>query len=399
MGTARAQGLFAVLLLVGCGSQFKPETLVDRLRVLSTTSNPPEVRPGGSADLGIIYLDPSRTMGKTTVVWVGCDPDPFNLGRGACNDTTSLLQPTAFSDFPPGVKILGYGPKAAYSVASTLFDPLAPGDPIRQNGTVGQVLAVVIGEEVNPTSTNEELRVLFGRIEKQEVQTVLALTRVTVSERATLNANPRFERIAVDGEALPPNGTLLVRAGSTPALEATAPQGDREAYRLLLPDGASDRTESLVVSWYSTAGRFSDARLNLDSGKAVTFFAPGGAQADDPVPDKRSGTVWAVLRDNRGGQTATVIPFFICDDRLPEPKLTAITIPASSAESIVVSGENLGSVADVLIGPAALPKGAYSSSRDLFLGEWPTLAPGTYPVSVRTKRCTTGSSTLTATLP
>jgi hypothetical protein len=386
-------------LLCGCGAQFKPETLVDRLRVLSTTMSPPEVRPGGSADLGILYLDPSRPTGKTTVVWVGCDPDPFNLVRGACNDTTSLLQPGAFADFPPGVKILGYGPKANYATASTLFDPLMADDPIRQNGTVGQVLAVVIGEEVSPTSTNAQLKVLFDRIAKQEVQTILALTRLTVSERDSLNSNPRFERITVDGEALPPNGTLLVRKGAAPTLKVTAPQADREAYRLLLPDGASDRTEALVVSWYSTAGRFSDARLDLDSGKDVTFFAPGGAQADDPVPEKRSGTVWSVLRDNRGGQAFTVIPFFICDDSLPEPKLTAITIPASSAESIVVSGENLGSVADVLIGPAALPKGAYSSSRDLFLGEWPTLAAGTYPVSVRSKRCTSSVSTLTATLP
>jgi len=37
--------LLLLLLLSGCGAQFKPETLVDALRVLSIKAEPPEVAP------------------------------------------------------------------------------------------------------------------------------------------------------------------------------------------------------------------------------------------------------------------------------------------------------------------------------------------------------------------
>jgi hypothetical protein len=214
-GSDRTVRVLALLVLLsGCGAQFKPETLVDALRVLSIKAEPPEVAPGETASLEILHMDPSRPGGKTTVVWVGCEPDPIDFNRSACNDTSALLQPTAFATFPPGVRVLGFGTRAGYASASTLFDGLAPEDPVRSNGTSGPVLGVVIGEEVKPTSSDEELRVLFGRIERQEVQTVMALTRVTVSERATKNKNPGFEVLEVDGTAIPRGAKLQLRAGA-----------------------------------------------------------------------------------------------------------------------------------------------------------------------------------------
>src|SRR6185295_6539587 len=157
---------------------------------LSIIAEPPEVKPGQSVSLSVLQLDPSG--GKTTVIWVGCEPDPFGLGRSACNDTTALLQPTSFTSFPEGVRILGIGNKSSYASAPTLFSPIPPGDPNRFNGVVGPVLTVVIAEEVDPTSTNEELRDLFHRIETQQVKSVFALSRITVSEKAPQNQNPHL---------------------------------------------------------------------------------------------------------------------------------------------------------------------------------------------------------------
>src|SRR5688572_23540633 len=37
-----------ILLMCGCAPQLKPETLVEKLRVLSITAEPPEVKPGQS---------------------------------------------------------------------------------------------------------------------------------------------------------------------------------------------------------------------------------------------------------------------------------------------------------------------------------------------------------------
>jgi len=387
----------SLVFLCACGAQLKPETLVDKLRVLSIVADPPEVKPGQSTQLSALLLDPSGA--RTTVIWVGCEPDPFGLGRSACNDTSALLQPTSFTTFPEGVKILGIGNRASYASAPTLFDPIPVDDSNRFNGVVGPVLAVVIGEEIDPTSTNEELRDLFRRIETQTVKSVFALSRITVSERDPANENPRLEGVDVDGVALPKNATLQVHAGQQVALHVRAGVG--ETYTLQLPEGRQERTEQLVAAWYSTGGRFSQERLDVASGPDTIFLAPGAPDLpEDPVPQRRFGTVWAVLRDGRGGQSFSTLPFFVCDDTLPEPQPAQVTAPASSTDPVSVKGTGMSSALDVVVGGIALSRGFYSPAQDAFLGDLPPeLAAGTYPVSVRTKRCTTVDTGLTLTVP
>ncbi|MFT3837543.1 MAG: hypothetical protein QM723_11160 [Myxococcaceae bacterium] len=392
--------LAALLLLTGCSSTFKPETLVDSLRVLSITADPPEIAPGGTSNFSVVELDPSRPGGVTTVVWVGCQPDPFNLGRTACNDTTALLQPTSFSDFPPGVAIMGFGPHASYQADANLFDPVPMTDEVRQNGTVGQILAVVIGAFVKPTSDKAELRELFTKIENQEIQTVMALARVTVSEHTPRNLNPHIVSLNVNGAPLPTDGTLQLEPGQDVKLDVVALAEDREKYTLETPDGTSDFTENLVSSFYSTGGRFSLPRVDLDSTDHTVYTAPGSAKIpDDPIPAHRTGVVWAVLRDSRGGQVSDQVPFFICDDSLPKPKVVSITPPVNQGDHVVVKGTNLTSALDVVIGTAALQHGSYNQGTDSFLGDPPVLAPGTYPVTVRGKECSSADTGLTYTVP
>ncbi|MBK7859984.1 MAG: hypothetical protein IPJ65_15450 [Archangiaceae bacterium] len=388
-----------LLCLAGCSPQLKPETLVDALRVLAITAEPPEVAPGQSAALNVLQLDPSRPGGKTTVIWVGCEPDPFGLGRSACNDTSALLQPTSFTTFPEGVRILGIGNKANYASASTLFAPIGADDPNRFNGVVGPVLAVVIAEEIDPTSTNEELRDLFHRIETQEVQSVFALSRITVSEKPSKNQNPHLTGLVVDGTPLPQNGTLTAEPGASLTLHVTA--GDAETYPVKLPEGEEQRTEQLVGAWYSSAGRFSLERFDLAGEEDTVFTAPGAADIpEDPVPSRRQGTLWLVLRDGRGGQSFSTVPFFVCDDSLPEPKPASVMSPTSEGELVRVRGANMASVVDVTVNGVALPRGAYSPVADAFLGEVPAgLAPGRYKLGFVTKKCTTLESELELVVP
>jgi hypothetical protein len=391
------RALVFLLLLEGCNAQFKPETLVDSLRVLAITAEPPEVAPGESAQLDILQLDPSRPTGKTTVVWVGCEPDPIDFNRSACNDTSALLQPTAFATFPPGVRVLGFGTRAGYASASTLFDALPPEDPVRANGTSGPVLGVVIGEEVKPTSSDAELRELFGRIERQEVQTVMALTRVTVTERLTKNHNPKLEALEVDGVALPKNAKLQLHEGATVTLLPRATEDSPETYSVLLPSGPSERSESLVVSWYSTVGRFDQARIDVTGGALTKFISPG-SQADDPVPEKRTGTVWLVMRDGRGGQHFETVPFYVCDDS-PTPTLRALQGPTSMGDPIVATGDDMSGALDLVIGGAALTRASFSPGRNAFIGDVPTLPSGSYPVQLRAKNCAIVDTGLTWVVP
>jgi hypothetical protein len=291
--------------------------------------------------------------------------------------------------------VLGIGPTSSYATASTLFDPLMADDPIRQNGVVGQILAVVIGDVVDPTATNEQLRDLFTKIEHQEIASVYALTRVSVTERTALNHNPHLDSLAMDGMVLPTGATLQVEAGQQVKLHVSG--GDRETYSLITPDGTLTNTETLVGAWYSSAGRFDEARFTLDTDPDTTFTAPGSPDIpEDPVPDKRGGTIWLVLRDDRGGQAFSTIPFFVCDDSLPPPMVTMVM---AETTTVAVSGSNLTSILDVVAGGVALPRGGFNGS--VYRADLPpSLMSGmSYPVTVRTKACKTVDTGLMLTVP
>src|SRR5262249_20568799 len=157
---------------------------------------------------------------------------------------------------------------------------------------------------------------------------------------------------------------------------------------------ASD--ETLVGAWYSSAGRFDQERFDLDTGPDTVFTAPGSPDIpEDPVPDKRGGTIWIVLRHDRGRQGFSTIPFFVCDDSLPAPRVTALT---TESTTVAVSGTNLPSILDVVAGGVALPRGGYNGS--VFRADLPaSLGSGSYPVTVRTKACKTVDTGLMLTVP
>ncbi len=256
---------------------------------------------------------------------------------------------------------------------------------------------VMIGEKINPTANDAELRELFGRIERQELQTVMALSRVTVTEREKKNHNPVLAAFEADGVALIPNARLQVHAGQKVKLDPKPTAESFETYELVLPDGTQQRSENLVGAWYSTSGRFDQARVDLKSGSPTLFIAPG-ASADDPVPEKRTGTVWVVLRDGRGGQHTETLPFYVCDDS-PVPVITEVRAPVNSGGPVVVKGTNISSVLDVVIGGVALTRASYSPGLDAFVGDAPMIPPGQYEVSVRTKACGTLASAIIFTQP
>lgn len=386
-------------LLCACGGQFKPETLVEALRVLSVTAEPPEVSPGESASLGVLWSDPSRLGQPTTVLWVGCQPDPLDLGRTTCSDATILLKPTLITDYPEDLQLLGFGPVASYLPKADVFSVLPEDDPIRHNGTVGVVLALVVGEEVDPLATGDKLRGYFERIENRETQAVAAIARVLVSERTPKNQNPTIGRLTVAGAPHPPHARLQVRAGQRLALRVSVPEAARETYTLKQPSGLVEETEAIVGAWYSSSGRFSQARFDVFDAPETEFVAPGSAEApDDPVPERRTGTVYLVVRDDRGGQAFTSYPFYVCDASAA-PKVTALAPPSGSEDRVVVTGENLANALDVVVGDVALAQGSYSPGRQAFLGAPPELPPGTYPVRVRGKDCSDADTGLTYTVP
>lgn len=396
----RAQLLLIVAVVSSCGVQFSPETLVDSLRILAITSDPPEVAPGGQTNVSVLFGDPTRVGQVSTIIWVGCDPDPLDLNRTACNDASILVKPSLITQYPPGLTLLGFGPKAVYTAKPGVFDILEPQNTIRQNGSIGQVIAIVIAEDVKVSAMGDELKAVFQRIENKETPTAIGLTRIVVSQKPQKNLNPTISNLTFDGAPLPLGARLQVRAGQEVALGVQVPESAREHYTELQPAGPVEKQEVVVGAWYSSNGRFSRERFDVTSTDATTFYAPGSKKfPEDPVPEKRTGQMWLVVRDNRGAQAFEQFRFYVCDESLPTPRVTTVTGPSTAGDPVLVNGDNMPNVLDILIGGVALGTSTYSVSRGAFVGFPPTLPSGTYPITMRGQNCSSVDTGLTYTVP
>lgn len=383
--------MLLLLLLAGCEPGFRPETLIENLRFIGVSTDPPNLRPGESARVSSLILDPSRSQ-PPTVLWLGCDPDPFNLNRSPCADRAVLADSSALTagtgELPPGVSLIGFNANATYTVPAGLFDVLAPDDPRRQTGTVGIVLALAIAETVSPAAPREELQAVFERVQRKEVKSIITLFRVNVSESTVRNTNPAVDALVVAGEPWPRNARFFVRPAEPVTLDVTAPDSSFEPYVLQTPSGPEEKTERILAAWYSTSGRFTEDSTALREEVRTIFTAPGGKK-DDPVPERRTGTVYTVFRDTRGGQSWREWDYFVCDDTLPEPSVTSVEWPASALAPVVLRGEALGSVLDVVVDGVALERGAYSPATGTFEGYLPAdVAVGSKRGTVHTRRCT-----------
>jgi hypothetical protein len=351
-------------------------------------------------------VDPSRPAEQNTILWLACDPDPFNLGRSACTDMdvlkdpSSLAEPGAQTGLPPGMHLIGFNDVAGYTAPADLFSVLPADDERRQIGTVAQVLAIAVAEEVSPLAPPEELRQLFERVRAREVASILSLFRIRVSEDPAVNANPTLGALLVSGEPHPEGATLRARPAEPLSLELTAPDEAFEVYTQLTPTGSEEKTEKLIGAWYSRYGRFSDPRLALRAPAPQIFIAP--RPDDAPLPEERSGQLFIVVRDTRGGQSWMQTPTFVCDQSLPAPVVSSVSPTTGLGDGTTLvsfEGQQLASVLDVLVGGKALLGASYSAERDAFEGRVPVLPPGEHAITVRGKHCADAETTLRFTVP
>lgn len=395
--------LLAIVVATACGEEPPPATYVDKLRILSVTATPPDLAPGDTAVLKALVVDPSRPGKKNTLVWLACDPDPQDLTRSSCSDVSTLSDPAAFTggELPPGVRAIGFGDFAAYKAPPETFAALDASDTRRIQGAVAQVLLIAIAAEVPPNPTQEELDGLFAKVKSKEIASLIAIFRIRVTEDPERNSNPTVSELKVNGQTLPEGATLRLFPDRDTSLEFIAPNGDFEEYDQLTPEGTETRVEKLIAAFYSTTGRFEQERLELGSGTPQAFQAPTN-KPSNRFPEDRRGTMWVVLRDTRGGQSFRTLPFVLCDDAAVTPELATLTPsrgPADGSQRVTLTGRNLSSVLDVIVGEKALTDLRYDSTRDVLEGTVPVLPPGEYALVVRGEQCADVTTSFTYRTP
>ena len=120
-----------------------------------------------------------------------------------------------------------------------------------------------------------------------------------------------------------------------------------------------------------------------------TILTAPGKTAADPVPDRRTGILYTVFRDTRGGQSWREWPFFVCDDSLAPPSVTSVDWPATAMDPVVLHGADLRSVLDVVVDGVALERAAFLESSGTFQGFLPAeIEVGQPRGMLTTKVCT-----------
>jgi hypothetical protein len=287
---------FVALLGTGCFPNLDDTPwLVAEPRVLAIRGAPPEAEPGDGVSLEALVASPEGEAPRP-VEWSLCLAGRTLAERNAVAPACVAGDPAAVEILPgsaaevPADACARFGPNPP--PAEPGEPPLRPADPDPTGGYHLPIRASLPSHGV----------VAFGF---ERLRCTLAGAPRDVFKayqlRYTNNRNPRIERIElVDGsDVLPLEPGFAVGAGREVTLRVTTSSASAEPY--VQYDGTSvalvDRIESLVVSWFTNAGRIESEKSGLDeaAGEVVLenrWTAPA---------EGRSVRFWIVLRDARGG--------------------------------------------------------------------------------------------------
>jgi hypothetical protein len=276
----------AALLLGGCAKEFTPASVVEDLRVLAVVADPPELRLSPAAGgnevltLQVTAVAPPLTPGgppvnpaPADVRWTFC---PFSVGASsgyacaipAC-ETPLIPDPSGSSvSFTPLDQILA----CLTSVGGSL-----PGAP-SGSGLPAQVEVLV------------RYVATLGGVQREAVQRIPVWTGTPPATQEP-NLNPIISGFFVGAGCT--GGASGCAVASVPLAVTIGPASFQ-------PYPAGDRTvlETVVVSFFTTAGRFKDERGQATSGAEQT----GTTLEAKELGAAREAWVWAVARDLRGGE-------------------------------------------------------------------------------------------------
>lgn len=276
-----------LLAAAGCGVEFTPRSVVEDTRVLAITATPLELGPADSVTLTAWRVGPPGGA-IASESWSFC---PFSIGATAgyacavpeCEAQVTLAQPALATT---------YGPSNALTAS--------PG------ALAQQCLALLSGSGALPpdvpAALPEKVEVLFryrvtaaGSREREAVQ------RIPVhlaGAPADPNVAPGIATVAIGGpgQVVWENGTStalvpVLRSGETLDVDVLLTEGSAQTY----VEGGRTLTEQLVVSFYTTAGRFD---YDWANGPDASVKLKGEELAAGTV----DAQVWVVARDLRGGE-------------------------------------------------------------------------------------------------
>jgi hypothetical protein len=294
--------LIALCVFAGCRPDFGlPVSVVLAPRILSVSATPPEARPGSvvqvvasaggpdgalDARADFAFCASARPLVESNVV----NSDCFGA-QGAVRPIASGVESTPASI--PDDACLLFGPETP---------PQRPGEPPFRARDPDVTGGYYVPVKVTLPSGLEAIELVRLRC---NLPGASAQRAVEYSMRYVDNTNPAVATLTLEhgGGALDPQ---QVPANSEVTLRATWDAAAAEAFVVhdRTNDSLVEHREALRVSWFTTAG--------------VIPIVTTGRGEDDlaldtetiwQTPATGSGTIWAVLRDNRGGTSIRSLSF------------------------------------------------------------------------------------------
>ena len=335
------KGLFPILivataLLAGGGeacrtAQFDPASKVESVRILATRSDKPYAKPGDTVSMEVLASDDRADKTVPMKIWWVPLPcvDPPNDSYYGCYP--------GFAQLPAGVDL------APVLHAGTTFSFTMPTDVItkhtKRSGSVDAVpdgLAVIFTiacaghvEYVPEKVGGSPNAMPLGCFDADHVALgpddyVFAFSLVYAFDQRT-NANPVITQLTFGGTPVDPNlGITVDHCGSAAAdVNGAVNRGNcpRTGMDVVVPDASWEdnpadldvngkaRKEEIRVQYFATDGKFANDTINLFDATAGRITGTSDDFTAPALPGEN--TIWAIVRDDRGGATWLSIPLHV----------------------------------------------------------------------------------------
>lgn len=322
--TTRGSIGLGVGLLAGLAGACTPEiidtsALVDGPAVVAAQASPAEVRPGATVAMRALDIGPGGPAPRA-LDWAYCTRRPSLT-------TPGTLSPDCYGATGPALVPLGAGGGVSGTLPRDVCQTFGPDQPTPLPGRPAARPADADGtggyyQPVRLLAPDAALPIAFG------VRALCNLAGATPAQQAErdrryrLNANPTISGLTVGGGApvpaleADPAAVTSVPAGAALTLTASWPScpegpetegpaapgcGGAEPYVWFDPVARvfTVRREELVVSWYSTAGRFVTSRTGRTEAEAATLNDSPNQWTAPATPG--DVWLWVVVHDPRGG--------------------------------------------------------------------------------------------------
>ena len=246
-------------------------------RVIGVVVEPAEIDPGGSVSLRAVVAAPGGPVDDAQLRWARCDEQrPFSQNEAitlTCLERVSTAEfgSTAAQVAIPANACAVFGPDVARA-GDRPRDPDATGGYYQPVGLEleGQRSFVFVRLRCDPANVSYATAQAFRLAAKPNTNPSFSLT-------ARVNGE------AIDWSSLPSGAEIELGADWSASPEEAFPYVDPSTFEL------RTQVERYDVSWFVTEGAVGHARSSVGQGRWALPSTRGEA------------TLWAVLRDNRGG--------------------------------------------------------------------------------------------------